>query len=227
MQCMRTCGLFWNCTSCSGINRLILSTDVNPASRFVSRFCREVYWKEKAKQSIHDALSPWMLACTVENHSRWWIPECLWAWYCDWMLRWCVPQVLSSNIHLLSRLSRKVRIVAPHYNTVALTFLILCESRVILASIRNRGQCPCPHCTMDLSKSHLLGMKMDRNDRIKLACVDDQRHRSIISAAREAIYNRNYAVDSAPVERLLKPHSLVPTSVRQSIYQLKLFLFML
>lgn len=82
-----------------------------------------------------------------------------------------------------------------------------------MASIRNMGGCPCPRCTIPKSKLHLMGTKRDRRDRIKQARVDDHQRRSTIAQARKAIYEQNFDVDSAGVERMLKPLSLVPTSV--------------
>jgi hypothetical protein len=49
--------------------------------------------------------------------------------------------------------------------------------------------------------------------RTTLARVDNLQSQSKITAAREMIYGQNWAVDSAPVQRLLKPESLVPTEV--------------
>jgi hypothetical protein len=79
--------------------------------------------------------------------------------------------------------------------------------------IRHLGKCPCPRCTIPLAKAHLLGMKSDRNARIAQARTDDARRRNLILTARKAIYQQNFDVDSAAVERMLKPESLVPTSV--------------
>jgi len=56
-------------------------------------------------------------------------------------------------------------------------------------------------------------MKSDRNVRIMEARVDDARRKDLISAARRAVYEQDLGVDSAAVERMLKPESLVPTSV--------------
>jgi hypothetical protein len=92
-------------------------------------------------------------------------------------------------------------------------FAHLLYCRILLANIRNLGGCPCPRCTIPLSSVPLVGTKRDRNDRIKLARVDDPRYRKLVSQARRAIYQQNFAVDSAPVERMLKPESFVPTSV--------------
>jgi hypothetical protein len=58
-----------------------------------------------------------------------------------------------------------------------------------------------------------MGMPQDRRQREILA-RDDDRRRIIVGTARELIYDKNFAVGSAAVERMLKPHSWVPTSVR-------------
>jgi hypothetical protein len=82
-----------------------------------------------------------------------------------------------------------------------------------MSCIRNRGLCPCPRCATALSRMHLLGMKRDRNARNSMARVDDDKFRHLVSSARKAIYENNFDVDSAPVERMMKPRSLVPTVV--------------
>jgi hypothetical protein len=90
------------------------------------------------------------------------------------------------------------------------------RNRVLMASIRNLGNCPCPRCCLPLSDVHLVGTTKDRRNRKKLLRTDDHRYRLTVSNARKAILERNYAVNSAVVERLLKPRSLVPTAVRHS-----------
>lgn len=85
--------------------------------------------------------------------------------------------------------------------------------RILLASIRNRGKCPCPRCLIPLTRVHNLGMARDMSQRLTLARVDDNHHQNLIATARGLIYEKNYAVDSTAVENLLKEHSLVPTTV--------------
>jgi hypothetical protein len=58
-----------------------------------------------------------------------------------------------------------------------------------------------------------MGYALDRKQRKTLARHDDEARRRKVNAARRIIYNENYAVDSNPVETLLKEQSLVPTSV--------------
>lgn len=87
--------------------------------------------------------------------------------------------------------------------------------RVLMSSIRNLGGCPCPRCKIALSDVHLVGTKKDREQRLVLARQDDVYRQKSIHQARDAIYDpkRYLAVDSAYVERQMKPESLVPTSV--------------
>jgi hypothetical protein len=56
-------------------------------------------------------------------------------------------------------------------------------------------------------------MKLDMKQRKTLARVDNDARRTKIEIAREVIYKRNYAVDSKTLDPILKPQSLVPTSV--------------
>lgn len=49
--------------------------------------------------------------------------------------------------------------------------------------------------------------------RVTLARVDDDANRRKVETARDIIYKKNYAVDSAAVEAILKGESLVPSSV--------------
>jgi hypothetical protein len=75
------------------------------------------------------------------------------------------------------------------------------------------GNCPCPRCKTPLSKVHLVGTKGDRRRRLGLQRSDDHRRQLLVSTARKAIYEENYGVSSARVERLLQAESLVPTTV--------------
>jgi hypothetical protein len=63
-----------------------------------------------------------------------------------------------------------------------------------------------------------MGMPRDRLQRVTLG-RDDER-RMMVSEARSLIYEQNYAVGSAAVERILKLQSWVPTSVSLEILSL-------
>jgi hypothetical protein len=86
-------------------------------------------------------------------------------------------------------------------------------NRILIASIRNLGLCPCPRCLIPLNRVHNLGMSRDMSQRKTLARVDDIHRRSKITAARRVIYEKNYQVDSAGVENLLQEESWVPNAV--------------
>ena len=58
-----------------------------------------------------------------------------------------------------------------------------------------------------------MGMKRNMKQRETLARVDDESRRQKVAAARNIIYNKNYAVNTDNMETLLMPQSLFPTMV--------------
>ncbi len=87
------------------------------------------------------------------------------------------------------------------------------KCRVLLSSIRNMGNCPCPRCLIPKDSADRLGTKSDQRRRITLARKDHPQYRVQISSARDIIDQQNRSVDSEFVQRLLRPESLVPTEV--------------
>jgi len=87
------------------------------------------------------------------------------------------------------------------------------SSRVLLASIRDKGHRPCPRCLVSKQDIKNLGLSKDRQQRVQFQRVDNLQRQVKISSARRIIYEENYRVNSAAVERILKEESLVPTSV--------------
>ena len=57
-----------------------------------------------------------------------------------------------------------------------------------------------------------MGKPQDMKQHKTLACIDDVTHCNRVTSARESIYEKDYTVDSTPVEHLLKKDSLVPSS---------------
>ena len=90
--------------------------------------------------------------------------------------------------------------------------------RILIASIRNLGVCPCPRCLISLNRVHNLGMVRDMTQRRTLARVDDNHRRGKVLAARRVIYEKNYQVNSAAVEAILQKESWVPTVVWISLH---------
>ena len=87
------------------------------------------------------------------------------------------------------------------------------QIRVLLSTVRNMGNCPCPRCLIPKDRTDLLGTKRDQKQRTTLARVDDLSYKAKISSAREIIYQNKHPVDSVLVQRILKSQSLVPTEV--------------
>jgi len=95
--------------------------------------------------------------------------------------------------------------------------LFLIDSyRILLASIRNLGTCPCPRCLIPLSRVHNLGMPRDMAQRFTMARIDNNTRQGKVTAARRLVYEKGYIVSSAAIEGLLKDESLVPTAVCSS-----------
>jgi len=85
-------------------------------------------------------------------------------------------------------------------------------NRVLLATIRDKGLCPCPRCLIPKSKLDQTGTKHDSKFRLQNACTYLF---NWVQIARNAIYKSGAAVASALVNRLLKATSSVPTLVSQ------------
>ena len=83
--------------------------------------------------------------------------------------------------------------------------------RVLIASIHDKGQCPCPRCLIPLKKIHNLGTPLDMKRRKTMVHIDDDSCRAKIEAACTAIYEGNLAVNNGALEALLKDQSLVAT----------------
>jgi hypothetical protein len=89
--------------------------------------------------------------------------------------------------------------------------------RVIIASIRNLGRCPCPRCLIPLDRAANMGMQRDMTQRKNLARIDDANRRDRVKVAREHIYEKSNGINSKGVQNLLQENSLVPTTVYISL----------
>jgi len=85
--------------------------------------------------------------------------------------------------------------------------------RILIASIRNLGRCPCPRCLVPLDRVGSMGMHRDMAQRRTLIRIDDMKRQNRVKMAREKIYEKGYVVNSTVVEDLLQGDSLVPTTV--------------
>jgi hypothetical protein len=92
--------------------------------------------------------------------------------------------------------------------------ILMAVTRVLLASIRNLGACPCPRCLIPISRAHKFGMACDITQRVTMARVDDKSRQNKVYAARRLIYEKQYRINGTAIEKLLKDESLVPNTVR-------------
>ncbi|THH19110.1 hypothetical protein EW146_g1980 [Bondarzewia mesenterica] len=99
-----------------------------------------------------------------------------------------------------------LRRVFPRFFTYSADY----PEKIILASIKSLGKCPCPRCFVKKDQIGALGMKLDQKRR-ENGRVDDSARQGKIKMARQWIFEKGYAVASKAVERLLGPMSLVPT----------------
>jgi len=89
-------------------------------------------------------------------------------------------------------------------------FMLNSSTRVLLATIRDKGLCPCPRCLTPKTKLDLMGRRNDSVSRKTLRTyVQD-----LVARARSFIYDKAIPITGAAVEETLKPMSLVPTLVR-------------
>lgn len=86
--------------------------------------------------------------------------------------------------------------------------------RVLIATIRNLGGCPCPRCLIPKEDLQNVASEDDMFQREALSRHDTADRRAKICAARKVIYEQHLVVNTPQVEVLLKPESLVPTVVR-------------
>jgi hypothetical protein len=85
--------------------------------------------------------------------------------------------------------------------------------RVLLATIRDKGRCPCPRCLVPMDSIHKMGTPWDMRMRDANIRKDSARRRRLIKEARSIIHDGRKAVSNSEVEALLQPMSLVPTVV--------------
>ncbi|KAG2029658.1 hypothetical protein BDR03DRAFT_936805 [Suillus americanus] len=83
--------------------------------------------------------------------------------------------------------------------------------KVLVATIRQLGGCPCSRCLTPMNMLHHLGTSGNRQQCTTLARSNTSRSQ-LVATARDIIYTNNLGVDSAAVESILKSHSWVPNN---------------
>lgn len=84
------------------------------------------------------------------------------------------------------------------------------DFRVLLATIRDQGICPCPRCLMPKARFDRMGLTPDTTFRLNHCrkVLSD-----LVHCARQSIYKYARAIGGSTINRILKPTSSVPTEV--------------
>ncbi|KAI0708940.1 hypothetical protein C8T65DRAFT_740004 [Cerioporus squamosus] len=82
--------------------------------------------------------------------------------------------------------------------------------KMLLATLRDKGRCPCPRCLTSFSDIAALGTPGDHDARHTKARLPAPEREPLVAEARDLIYGGNYVVNSEHVENLLAEQSLVP-----------------
>ena len=95
--------------------------------------------------------------------------------------------------------------------------VLITDDRVLLATIRSLGKCPCPRCFVEKAQIPRLGQEVDKRLRERER-VDDHPRRKNVELTRTWIFERGYRLNSVHVDRVLGPKSYIPTRVSIPIY---------
>ncbi|KAG6905478.1 hypothetical protein DXG01_002467 [Tephrocybe rancida] len=87
--------------------------------------------------------------------------------------------------------------------------------KILIASIRNQGLCPCPRCLTAKTELSHLGTEVDQENRIALRRIDNEDHRLKMAKATSYIYDskKQFAINGSVIEKLLKDQSLVAVPI--------------
>ncbi|RXW13183.1 hypothetical protein EST38_g12672 [Candolleomyces aberdarensis] len=82
--------------------------------------------------------------------------------------------------------------------------------KVLIATIRNIGDCPCPRCLVTKKNLDQLGTEADVRTRRDQARQDNEARRELVQKALSKIQREGAALSRKTVDDLLKPQSLQP-----------------
>nr|GAT44590.1 predicted protein [Mycena chlorophos] len=99
-----------------------------------------------------------------------------------------------------------MRLLFPRFVTYGADY----PEKVLLATIKSNGGCPCPFCYCPKDKIEQLGTKADSKRHSKPR-QDTRSWQSAVRRAREFIFELTRKITGPTVQRILKPFSWVPT----------------
>jgi hypothetical protein len=85
---------------------------------------------------------------------------------------------------------------------------------MLIATLRDKGKHPCPHCLIAFEDIPNLGTSADKKLREQLERKDNETWHSLVAEARRLMYDDGYAINGDKVDSILKDISAVPTKVR-------------
>jgi len=84
--------------------------------------------------------------------------------------------------------------------------------RVLLATLKYLGKCPCPRCLIEKIHIFKMGTENDRTWR-NTVCVDSQPRQRSVKQAHKLIFRRGRALNSDAIDKALGLRSEIPTHV--------------
>lgn len=87
------------------------------------------------------------------------------------------------------------------------------QTRVLVATIRDQGRCPCVRCLVTTPEIPSLGTTEDRMLRQTQPRLDSKERQQRVKDARDKLYREGYVITGDHVDGVLKDESLVPTQV--------------
>lgn len=100
---------------------------------------------------------------------------------------------------------------------MSLIILLACADRALfrtlIATIKDKGRCPCPRCIVATDNLQFMGQEGDSAFRKEHARENNSEYQALVHDAREAIYSRGYVVNSEALHEAFRAQSWVPTIV--------------
>lgn len=99
------------------------------------------------------------------------------------------------------------------YYTILLVRTLIHSNRVLIATIKDMGSCPCPRCCVKKAELRDAGLPEDRQQRSEGARRDNTDYRSVVAEARRRVYQDGLVTNSKAQSDAFNARSWVPTTV--------------
>ena len=116
------------------------------------------------------------------------------------------------SLHIWLIIRKSESSICTHLKQVLMLYQ---QNRILMACVRNLGNCPCPRCLIEKEYIPGLGTKVDGQRRAKLRSCG-QSYQANIEDARRSIYKLGYVVNSQAVDHVIGSESLTPAHVSKT-----------